>query len=220
MFSLGSLGVALDPAKSYTLSFSAFVNNLTSLNSSVLVSLYDGTNALGAVTLPPQDGIWAEIISAPTLLNGDAALNFPSGAPFVPGAEHNPSQAVMQAAVPYSSRRISSDLQLFRVNNSAYNSLFASDPEAPLAQVPRVSRFVARSAGFPLTPSVSASRGPIDVFNTGASNLRVVVWSRDGSAVGVTAMAVVVDEATVGCDGIDHVGPPPVNNHVWLVLLY
>lgn len=216
VFSLGALGVSLDPSKSYTVFFSAYVNNLTSLNSSVFVSLYDGTTAAGPVTLPSRSSpFWAEVLAAPTPLSPDPAQNFPAGAPFMPGAEHAPSPATLLAAPPFFSRSIVSELRLFRVNGTAAHSLLASDPEAALAQQPATTakRNAVRSPGFPLTPSVASARGALDSLRTNSADLRVVLWTRDGAALGATALAVVVDEATVGCDGIDTVGPPKVKHN-------
>ncbi len=215
VWSLGAMGVSLSSDSSYTVSLSAFVNNISSVNSSVLVSLYDGATALGVVTMPPQDGIWGQALSAPTPLSASAALNFPLGAPFLP-AQHNPSQALLAASVPpYSSRRVSLDLRLWRVNNLASFSLFASDPESPLAQRSGNLRLRALTSAYPLTPAVSTADLALNAFSVGAADLRVVVWARgsETSGLGVTGAAAVIDRADVGCGGADNggiFGPPPV----------
>ena len=175
VWSLGAMGVQLNASLSYTVSLSAFVNNLTSLNSSVLVSLYDGATALGAVTLPPAAGLWADALAAPTPLAASAALNFPLGAPPL-AAQHNPAPELLAAAA-YSSRRVSLELRLWRPNGTAAFSLFGSDPEAPLAQAGGRARLRALSAAYPLTPAVSSADPALNAFAAGASDLRVVLWA-------------------------------------------
>lgn len=70
-----------------------------------------------------------------------------------------------------------------------------------------------RAFAFPQAPSVLLSMRPLP-FSYTTSTLSVVLWQLSSAWTGVTSAAIVVDEAVVGCDGVDYGGTsgavPPV----------
>ena len=217
-WSLSELGVALNASLSYTINIEAFVANLTSVNSSVFISLYDGQQSAGVVMMPYESGVWAAAIAASTGLHADAAANFVLGAPELM-AQHRPTAAVLAEAEAFSSRRIALQLRLWRVGSTPAHALLAQDPQAPLAQQQAASRaargLTVRQSSplFPRTPALAtppAALGPLAAFDA-AGDLQLVVWLRNQApnpllAESVSMLSVAVESALVGCDGRDHGG--------------
>ena len=77
---LAAMGVSLVYGNSYTFDINVFVNNLTGIDNTILVSLYDGTHILAVQRLAPAvTGPWGTIVTGSSGLNDDPASNFPLG---------------------------------------------------------------------------------------------------------------------------------------------
>lgn len=232
-WSLSALGIQLAPSSSYDINVNLFFQNLSSVNDTVLLTLYDGQRALGVVTLPPATGVWAGVIGATTPLAPDASLNFPLGAPLASPVTNNPSASMITSNPAYSSRRINLLVKDYFLPSfpsgsapTPSTSVQASDPEAPLAQIPAnpfppspARRNVHSSRGgpslqYPFTPAVSASsRSQFTSFNAASSDLRIVVWASNtdpssisSTSVAITGMSMVIDSASPACNGQDYGG--------------
>jgi hypothetical protein len=102
-WNLAAMGVALSANISYTIDVNLFVQNLTGISNTLLVSLYDGARVLGVLRLPPTiEGPWGSLVNSLTPLSTNPALNFPIGM-------HTVTPVVVTPNTPlplYSSRRI------------------------------------------------------------------------------------------------------------------
>lgn len=201
-WNLASMGLALAPTTSYNIDINLFVHNLTGIDNTVLVSVYDGSTALGVLRLAPTaTGPWGSLVTGFTPIASNPALTFPTGLGTVTPATTTPAPGLLPL---YSSRRI--DLKLlaaYQVGSAQTGpnrnaSLFAWDPEHPLLQTRK------RGFAYPQAPSVRTPLQPITFAFSNA--LSIVLWQQTAATSGITGAAVVVDEALVGCDGIDHGG--------------